>query len=187
MAVIEIVAYDPSWPERFAAEAARLCDALGELALRVDHVGSTAVPGLAAKPVIDVQVTVSTLAPLEPWVERFTQLGYTHMPSPDDARYPFFHRPARWPHSHHVHLCLPRSWDERSNLALRDYLREHPEACDSYVSEKRRLAALHLGATALQREGYAAAKSPFLEPLTARALALGYPHERSATVPEPRK
>lgn len=75
-----------------------------------------------------------------------------------------------------MHLCLPGSWDERSNLALRDYLREHPEACDSYVSEKRRLAALHLGATAQQREAYAAAKSPFLGPLTAGALALGYPH-----------
>lgn len=138
---------------------------------------ATSIPGLSAKPVIDVQVTVDALLPLADWVERLARIGYTHHPSPDDLDYPFFHRPAGWPHTHHVHLCLPDSAIGRATLALRDYLREHPTERDAYAIEKRRLAALHVGDTAERREAYASAKSPFLDPLIARALQLGYPRK----------
>ncbi len=175
--MIELVSYDSTWPANFAEEAVRLSAVCGPGALRIEHVGSTSIPGLVAKPVIDVQITVLALAPLVGWADRLARLGYSHHPSPDDVEYPFFHRPARWPHTHHVHLCLPENAIGRATLALRDYLREHPTERDAYAIEKRRLASLHVGDTAERREAYASAKSPFLEPLVTRALQLGYPRE----------
>jgi GrpB-like predicted nucleotidyltransferase (UPF0157 family) len=175
--MIKLVPYAPAWPQRFEDEAVRLRLACGPLALRIDHVGSTSIAGIVAKPVVDIQITVPALAPLDAWVDRLAPLGYTHQSSPDDDRYPFFHRPASWPHTHHVHLCPPASAVSRATLALRDYLREHPEARDAYAEEKRRLASIHVGDTAERREAYAEGKSPFLDPLIERALRLGYPRD----------
>lgn len=175
--MIELASYNSTWPARFAAEAVRLRRVCGPGALRIDHVGSTSIPGLAAKPIIDVQIVVDALTPLAGWADRLEQLGYRHHPSPDDVEYPFFHRPVRWPHTHHVHLCVPESAIGRATLALRDYLREHPAERDAYAIEKHRLAALYVGDTSDRREAYASAKSPFLDPLIARALQLGYPRE----------
>ncbi|MGH8311542.1 MAG: GrpB family protein, partial [Steroidobacteraceae bacterium] len=77
---IEISPYDPRWPSAFAAERDRIAGALGALALRIDHNGSTSVPGLAAKPVIDIQVSVRALSPLESFTVRLAEIGYTHVP-----------------------------------------------------------------------------------------------------------
>ncbi len=173
--MIEPVPYDSTWPDRFAHEAILLREVCGAAAIRVDHVGSTSIPGIAGKPVIDVQITVAALAPLAHWVERLARLNYAHHASPDDSEYPFFHKPAIWPHVYHVHLCEPTSAVGRATLALRDYLRDQPELREAYAKEKRRLAAVHIGDTADRREAYAQGKSPFLEPLIERALALGYP------------
>jgi GrpB-like predicted nucleotidyltransferase (UPF0157 family) len=173
--VIELVPWDARWPSLFEREAERIRAALGPLARRIDHVGSTSIPGIAAKPVIDIQVTVTALVPLDALARRFGALGYAHMPSPDDGMYPFFHSPAVWPHRHHVHLCLATCPIGRATLALRDYLREHAEARDAYAVEKRRLAALHVGDASERREAYAEAKTPFLAPLIEEALRLGYP------------
>ena len=100
----EIVAYDPGWPAAFEAEAARLRAALKTLALRIDHHGSTAVPGLSAKPIIDIQISVATLQPLSAYGTRLEAIGYVHLPHPDDSFCPFFHRHVDWQHSHHVHV-----------------------------------------------------------------------------------
>jgi GrpB-like predicted nucleotidyltransferase (UPF0157 family) len=172
---LEIVAYDPRWPAEFAAERARIAAALGPLALRIDHNGSTSVPGLAAKPVIDIQVSVARLAPLEPFEAPLTGIGYTHMPHPDDDFAPFFHRPARWPHTHHVHVVLAGGAEERKTLAFRDYLREHDEAAREYERLKRGLAGRFSAAGSESREAYANAKTDFVVRTTERALALGLP------------
>jgi GrpB-like predicted nucleotidyltransferase (UPF0157 family) len=174
-AAIAIVAYDPQWPAAFEAEAARLRQALGPLARRIDHNGSTAVPGLAAKPVIDIQVSVASLQPLSPYRDRLLSIGYTHVPHVDDAFCPFFHRPEQWPHTHHVHLVRAGGDEERRTLAFRDYLREHPDDRREYEALKRRLAADFGGDSAESREGYAIAKSEFVERVLAAALGAGYP------------
>lgn len=175
--MIELVPYDPAWPIRFLEEAGRLGDVSGTQALRIEHIGSTSIPGIAAKPVIDVQITVASLHPLSAWAERLARLEYVHHASADDATYPFFHRPATWPHTHHVHLCEGGSAIGRATVALRDYLRDRQELRDAYEREKRRLAVEHVGTTAEQRESYALGKSPFLSRLIEQALLLGYPHE----------
>jgi hypothetical protein len=105
--MIHIAPYDPAWPAMFEAEAATLRQLLGDRALRVEHVGSTSVPGLAAKPVIDIQVSVATLEPRGLYVGPLASLGYRHLALGEfDLVYPFFQKPTEWPCSHHVHLCV---------------------------------------------------------------------------------
>jgi len=166
---IAIVAYDPAWPDAFEAERNRLQTALGALAVRIDHHGSTAVPGLAAKPIIDIQISVARLQPIEAYAAALERIGYVHVPHEDDARCPFFHRPAEWPHTHHVHVVEAGSEDERKTLLFRDYLRAHPGAAREYERLKQDLARRHRGADAESREAYARAKSAFVERIVGAA------------------
>src|SRR5258705_9702977 len=116
---IEVVPYDPTCRAAFEVEPSRLRAALGPLALRIEHHGSTAVPGLAAKPVIDIQISVAALQPLARYRGRLQAIGYVHVPHSDDSLCPFFHRPEAWPHTHHVHLVEHRGTEERRTLAFR--------------------------------------------------------------------
>lgn len=161
--MIEIVPYDPRWPREFEAERDRITAALGPLALRVEHNGSTAVPDLAAKPIIDIQISVARLHPIDAYAQRLASVGYVHVPHADDARCPFFHRPHEWPHTHHIHVVEAGGEEERRTLAFRDYLRTHPAAARDYEALKRRLAAMHGGSDAEAREAYADAKGAFVE------------------------
>ena len=167
---ITITPYDPRWPGMFAAERARLAEALGSLAQRIEHQGSTAVAGLAAKPIIDIQVSVASLQPLEAFIAVLSSLGYVHVPHADDVRCPFFHRPADWSHTHHVHLVVTGGEEEARTLAFRDYLRSHPEVAEAYELLKRRLARDADGGTFSGREAYAAGKTEFVERVTRLAL-----------------
>ena len=175
--MIEIVPYDPGWPAAFQAEAARLRAALEGVALRIDHHGSTAVPGLSAKPVIDIQVSVATLQPLSAYAVTLEALGYTHVPHPDDSFCPFFHRPLHWPHSHHVHVVERGGREERRTLAFRDYLRGYPDVAREYEALKRVAAAQALSPDPGSLERYAAAKTDFVEHVVALALERGYPRD----------
>jgi GrpB-like predicted nucleotidyltransferase (UPF0157 family) len=172
---LELVAYDPCWPAAFEAEAKRLRAALGEIALRIEHNGSTAVPGLAAKPVIDIQISVATLDPIDRYRQPLQFIGYTHLPHADDAFCPFFHRPRDWPHSHHVHVVRAGDVEERRTLAFRDYLRDHPNAASEYAQLKRDLASRFSAAAFGSRQAYADAKTEFIERIIAEALKSGYP------------
>jgi len=173
---IEIVPYDPEWPSAFAAERDRIATALSGLALRIDHNGSTSVPGLAAKPIIDIQVSVRELQPIETYAMPLTELGYFHVPHPDDSFCPFFHKPKEWPHTHHVHVVQSGGDEEQRTLAFRDYLREHSAVAREYEDLKRALASQHSGDFP-SREAYAEAKTEFITSLTERALSQGYPRE----------
>jgi GrpB-like predicted nucleotidyltransferase (UPF0157 family) len=174
---LEIVAYDPAWPGAFCAERDRIAVALGDLAVRIDHNGSTSVPGLAAKPVIDIQISVRRVQPIEEYRGRLTQLGYVHVPHPDDSFCPFFHRPAAWPHTHHVHVVEAGGAEERRTLAFRDHLREHPDVARAYEELKRRLAPRYSAATFASRQAYADAKEEFITRITEQALAEGLPRD----------
>ena len=173
---IEIVPYDASWPKKYAIEAETLRDALGAHALQIEHVGSTSIPGLAAKDVIDIQVSVPTLESLAPYLRPLARIGYGHVPLGDfDAVYPFFQKPATWPSTHHLHLCVAGSEQERRHLAFRDYLRHNPVVAAEYVALKRELATANHGATLESRERYSLSKTQFVLTALARALSEGYP------------
>jgi GrpB-like predicted nucleotidyltransferase (UPF0157 family) len=168
--MIEIVPYDPRWPREFEAERDRIHAVFGSRAIRIDHNGSTAVPGLAAKPVIDIQVSVATLHPVGAHAPLLERLGYIGGPHADDDPCPFFHRPATWPHTRHVHLVKAGGDEERRTLAFRDYLRAHADAAREYEALKRQLAIQHRGLDAASREAYAIAKTAFVERVLALAL-----------------
>ena len=173
--MIEIVAYDATWPARFEVEADRLRQALGALALRVDHHGSTAVPGLGAKPIIDIQISVKNLQPLSAYGTPLQSLGYLHLPDADDSFCPFFYRPRTRPHTHHVHIVEHGGVEESRTLAFRDYLRDHRDAADDYERLKRHLAAEISDGDPESQERYASAKTEFVEQLIGVAFQSGYP------------
>ena len=179
--ILEVVPYDSSWPAAFAAEAIRLRTALGTLAVRIDHHGSTAVPGLGAKPIIDIQVSVAALQPIAAYGERLQGIGYVHVAHPDDSFCPFFHRPREWPHSHHVHVVAAGGAEERRTLAFRDYLRDHAAAAREYERLKQDLARRFEAADPESRDAYADAKTDFIERIVSAALRDGYP--RAADLP----
>ena len=173
--MIRIVPYNVAWPEHFSAEAASIGETLGRLAKRVEHVGSTAVPGLAAKPVIDIQVSVATLEPLTTYDQPLARIGYSHVPLGDfDVVYPLFQKPANWPTTHHIHLCVIGSEQERRHLAFRDYMRDHPAVCAEYVELKQKLALANHGFTLESREQYSLSKTEFVTAVLERAFADGY-------------
>jgi len=170
--ILELVPYDPKWPGEFDRERRRLADRLGVRAIRIDHHGSTAVPGLAAKPIIDIQISITPLHPLDATIAALDDLGYVHVPHPDDAFCPFFHRPAEWPHTHHVHAVEAGGLEERRTLAFRDYLRRNPVVAREYEQLKRQLAARH---NAGELDSYPGGKTGFVECVIRTALANGYP------------
>jgi GrpB-like predicted nucleotidyltransferase (UPF0157 family) len=163
-----VVPYDPAWPGEFERERARIAAALGATAIRIEHNGSTAVPGLAAKPVIDIQISVARLQPLDAYARALAAVGYVHVPHADDSFCPFFHRPAQWPHTHHVHVVEAGGEEERRTLDFRDYLRAHPDAARDYAALKEQLARKFSGDDVASREGYAAAKSAFITAILSR-------------------
>jgi len=175
-----ILPYDPGWPAAFRLEAARLRGVLGSLAVRIDHHGSTSIPGLAAKPVIDIQVSVAALQPMTAYVEHLRAAGYTHVPHPDDSFCPFFHRPSQRPHTHHVHVVQVGGAEERRTLAFRDYLRDHPGAAREYEQLKRDLAVRLALIADESHEAYARAKTGFIERVIDMAFRSGYPRESLA-------
>jgi GrpB-like predicted nucleotidyltransferase (UPF0157 family) len=180
--VITIVEYDPGWPSAFAAEAAGIQRVLGESAVRIEHVGSTSVPGLAAKPVIDIQVSVADLGSVDLHSRCLATLGYVHVPLGDfDRVYPFFQKPAEWPASHHVHLCAAGGEQERKHLAFRDFLRAHPLVAGQYLALKRRLAGSHHEGTMESRVQYSLAKSEFVAAVLEQAFKEGYPQSGTGT------
>jgi GrpB-like predicted nucleotidyltransferase (UPF0157 family) len=172
---LEISSYDPRWVRQFEVERDGVARALGELARRIDHHGSTAVPGLEAKPIIDIQVSVEQLQPIRAYREPLATLGYVHVPHLDDAVCPFFHRPREWPHTHHVHVVQSGGLEERRTLAFRDFLREHGHVAREYVTLKRHLAAQVNAGELSSHEAYANAKSEFIDRVVQMALAAGYP------------
>ena len=101
---LQLSPYDPRWVEEFREERDRIARVVSKLAIRIDHNGSTSVPGLDAKPVIDIQISVRDLRPIDQFVEPLSRIGYVHVPNRDDSLCPFLHRPKNWPHTHHVHV-----------------------------------------------------------------------------------
>jgi GrpB-like predicted nucleotidyltransferase (UPF0157 family) len=154
---VEIVKYDSTWPERFRQLATQLRDALGETAHRIDHIGSTAVPGLDAKPVIDIQVSVADLEPLTAYDRAITSLGYVFRSDNPDRTKRYFRETPGKPRTHiHVRWC--GSWAEQFALLFRDFLRAHPAEAERYAALKYDLAARY----GEDREGYTEAKGPFI-------------------------
>jgi GrpB-like predicted nucleotidyltransferase (UPF0157 family) len=156
---IEVVDYDPSWPRRYEEERDRIAAALGDAVVAIEHVGGTAVPGLPAKPVIDIMVGVPDIERAGQAVAGLINLGYQYVPELEsqlpERRY--FRRGA--PETHHVHMVTMGSdfWEE--HVLFRDYLRSNPQAAEEYGKLKRALA----NRFRFDRDAYRAGKVPFID------------------------
>jgi GrpB-like predicted nucleotidyltransferase (UPF0157 family) len=149
--MVTITPYQERWQTEFQTIAKDLRQALGDIALRIDHIGSTSVPNLAAKDIIDIQVTVAALS--DDVRDAITSLGYIHRPNvtndhiPDTANadetewQKWYFREADGARRVHIHVRLPNRQNQRYPLLFRDYLRAHPAMAASYAELKRRLAA----------------------------------------------
>ncbi len=133
----EVTDYNPDWPAQFRAWRDRLAAALGQAAVRIDHVGSTSVPGLAAKPVIDVQVSVPDVDDERPYLCSAESVGLVLQLRERGHR--FLLPPAAQPRDVHVHVCSSGGVWERDHLLFRDYLRAHPSVCENYAALKKEL------------------------------------------------
>jgi GrpB-like predicted nucleotidyltransferase (UPF0157 family) len=149
-----------------AAELGRIEEALGELAVRLEHVGSTAVPGLAAKPIIDLQLSVTAVEPRTRYVEPLEGVGYLFVPAPESPDYHLFAKPPVRPRTYHLHVCAAGSEHEFRHVAMRDFLRARADEASRYAALKRALVARHLQ----DRLAYIEGKQEFVTALEARAV-----------------
>ena len=174
--LLEISEYQDKWVRMFELERERLKEALGDFAVRIDHVGSTSVQGMTAKPIVDIQISVRNLHPMSAYKGVMERLGYTHLSDspPGDHIYPLFHAPATWPHTYHVHFCELGGDEEWRHLAFRDWLRRHPEARKEYSELKASLAAETDLRDPSALDWYADGKSAFVESIERACRELGY-------------
>lgn len=160
--------YSVTWPERFAQIAQPMRQALGPVALRIDHIGSTAVVGLAAKPVIDLQISVADFEPLDAYRLPLSQLGYLFRADNPERTKRYFREAPGHPRVH-IHVRRTGSFSEQFALLFCDFLRTHPEVASEYAHLKIGLARQY--SRVEDRAAYTEAKSPFIWKVMAQADA----------------
>ena len=157
---VVVLPYDEAWQKDFSEIEAELRDALGELALRIEHVGSTAVRGLSAKPIIDIDVVIEDASLLDAAASALRKIGYTHEGDLGIAgREAFKYEGKEHLRKHHLYVCPQDSAELKRHLAFRDYLRAHPDAVREYSRIKEEGAAR----CPYEIEKYIEHKSPFIE------------------------
>lgn len=167
---ITLAEADPAWPERFQDEAARIRGALGPRALSVEHTGSTSVPGLAAKPIIDIILEVTDPADEDSYVPALVAAGYVlAIREPDWHQHRLLVRRRDLGHAQdvNVHVLAPGCVETQRQVTFRDHLRRHPDDRQAYEATKRALAAQRWKYV----QHYADAKTQIIEAILARAEA----------------
>src|SRR5215472_10924802 len=152
---VHIADYDPQWPATFEQLRGPIAAALGALALRIEHVGSTAVPGLAGKPIIDLDVVIGSPADLPAVIAKLRPLGYRPQGDLGVPGREAFNNPPGGP-PHHLYVCALGNRELARHLAFRDFLRAHPDTARAYGELKRSLASRFCN----DRDAYTEAKTP---------------------------
>lgn len=155
--VVEIVTYQAEWPGLFEHERGRITAAIGEHVLDVQHVGSTSIPGMPAKPIIDIGIAVNNFEEAQVCIAPMQALGYEYKGEFGIPRRHYFIKGE--PRTHHVHMVEKDSHDWEAMNLFRDYLRVHQEAAREYADLKLRLACEHRN----DRETYTDRKGPFIQ------------------------
>lgn len=163
MPKVTVVDYDPTWPATFERLRASIWPHISDVATGIEHVGSTSVPGLAAKPVIDMTIVVPTAAAMVTVIERLASIGCRHRGDLGIPGREAFERPEGTP-NHHLYACVEGNDGLRNHLALRDHLRTHTETASEYGRLKRELAERFADDIA----GYVDGKTEFILAILAR-------------------
>ncbi len=167
--LVRVEPYDPAWKEQFRAISRMLASALGDVALRIEHVGSTSVEGLAAKPILDLDVVIPSRADLPEVERRLASLSFVHEGDGDIPGREIFRRTFEDEFmAYHVYVCAQDSAELARHLAFRAWLRAHPDDRDAYGRLKTELAARYPH----DIDGYMAGKHDFIQGLLARIATL---------------
>jgi GrpB-like predicted nucleotidyltransferase (UPF0157 family) len=162
--MIIVVDPDPNWPLQFTEESGKLRREFGNEAVHLEHIGSTAVPGLCAKPVIDILVSVHHLYKADHYSHILNEMGYKNIPHDDDAKRLFWSK--GMPRTHHLHIVHHRTWSYWKHIFFRDYLRSHPEEIERYGDLKRESAKRFRD----DRQAYVDSKEKMIEEMTSAAV-----------------
>ena len=157
-----LVSYKPEWPAQYELERMKIADALGNLMVGIHHIGSTSVPGLSAKPVIDILVTVRQLSDVSRCIAQLSTLGYIFIDYPQNTKRRFFRKGS--PRTHHLHIVEQGSAEMHSPLDFRDALSADAALRSQYEALKADLAARYPG----DRAAYTEAKSAFIRQVIER-------------------
>ena len=164
---IVIVEYDPEWPQKYERARADILAAAGDVIRRIEHIGSTSVPGLAAKPVIDILIGVDALEATMPVLgERLAPLGYQARQF-GEAGHGYLRRKVDGVRTHHVPVYEAATIEGHADLVFRDWLRTHQEDAAAYERLKRDMAVLHYE----NREAYVDSKTEIVREILGRARA----------------
>ena len=160
-----VTEYDPSWPELFRREAELIYAALEGVGIRIEHMGSTAVPGLQAKPIIDIMIGVSSIEQADSCVPFIEGTGYLYRPEHEDSmpERRYFERSGS-EIDYHVHMVVFGSRFWKDHIFFRNYLRENPEAVQQYAALKKELAEKYRD----NREAYTNGKAEFIQGILRR-------------------
>jgi len=162
---ITVIPYSPDWPALYSEAARLLTDTLKDLLIELHHIGSTAVPGLAAKPVIDILAIVTSLDALDDCHEGMCELGYEPKGELGIAGRRFFSKGSDESRTHHIHAFEKEHPAVARHLGFRDYLRLHPEEARRYAEVKVQLARQHPN----DIETYIDGKTPLIQEFLAKA------------------
>jgi GrpB-like predicted nucleotidyltransferase (UPF0157 family) len=156
---IEVEPYNPDWPEKYHHEARQLTQIFASQLISIHHIGSTAIPGIKAKPVIDIMVVVHEIDQVEQYNSSMIGLGYSPRGEYGIPGRRYFPKVIDDVHSHHVHVYSQGHKDITLLLNFRDYLRDHPEQALAYSQLKEKLAQKFRYDSA----GYTEAKTDFVK------------------------
>jgi GrpB-like predicted nucleotidyltransferase (UPF0157 family) len=169
--IVRVVPHDLRWAALFAEEAARLRSALGDAVIAIEHVGSTSVPGLPAKPILDLAASVPSLPAAAELIPVLRSLGYEHKPDPDLPERMYLVKGPPKRRTHHLSLAEPGSRFWRQHLLFRDLLRADPSLAGEYARLKQDLARRY----PTDRPAYQAGKQAWIEAAIARAESSEFP------------
>lgn len=156
---VTVVNYNPQWIDQFEQEKERIQLALGDYDITVEHIGSTSIIKLPAKPIIDIAVGVNELSQAEMFIEPLLAIGYEYVPKEDFPARRFFRKGEWRKGTHHLHVYEIGSDEWLNNLLFRDYLTEHPETRRQYAQLKEKLAKQYPE----DRITYTSLKGPFIQ------------------------
>lgn len=164
---VKVVDYKPDWPKEFEAEKQRLIDAFGDKIIAVEHIGSTSIPALAAKPIIDMVVAVKSFDDLQVFIDKLQSLGYEYMPERMFDNRKFFPKGSQEKRTHHLNLVLQDNAEQWVKpIAFRDYLRAHDQERKEYAELKTTLASQY----ADDRATYTRLKNDFFQMIFNKVL-----------------
>jgi len=166
---IHIVPYDPNWVQKFEEEKVLIQNTIGPwITGGINHIGSTSIPGLSAKPIIDIMVGVESLEASKPCIDLLAKIDYQYFPYKTDQMH-WFCKPSPEHRTHHLHIVETNGEQYKARLAFRDYLIAHPDKAAEYETLKKGLAEKFKD----DREAYTQAKADFVKEVLSLNNPLG--------------